>query len=454
MSPPPNSRSGRLSRRSLLKGAIGTAAGAAVAGGLSGCGTAFSAGLTGSELAPGTLTYWNLFGGGDGVRMQTMEAAYAAQQGGPSSLQAATFTWGNPYYTKVTLATIGGAPPDVAVSHLTREKNLARAGLLTEITDDMLALVGLSPADFNTTAWETQKVDGRSYAIPLDTHPFVLYYNKDVCDKAGLLNSDGSLKEIKGTEGWEQALQAAKEVTGAYGASVATVSELATPWRWFQTLYSQRDGNTPWLAEGGEKLTYNRDLTLDTLHWMQKLTTSGLMPTTTDYAGSQTLMFTGQSGFYLQGEWEITTAQSIEGLEFGMVPVPTIYDTQAEQADSHTFILPKMDRSDDQVLRAMTFIKSMLDQSLTWAEGGHIPTYLPTFSSAEYENLQPQASYAAAADTVVYDAEAWYSGSGSTFENTIGAQIGLVQQGLATPEDALASAHDQLTTYANTKSPL
>ena len=454
MSPPPNMGSGRLSRRTLLKGALGTAAGAAVVGGLSGCGTAFSAGLTGSELAPGTLTYWNLFGGGDGVRMQTMEAAYAAQQGGPSSLQAATFTWGNPYYTKVTLATIGGAPPDVAVSHLTREKNLARAGLLTEITDDMLALVGLSPADFNSTAWETQKVDGKSYAIPLDTHPFVLYYNREVCDKAGLLNSDGSLKEIKGTEGWEQALQAAKGVTGAYGASVATVSELATPWRWFQSLYSQRDGNTPWLAEGGEKLTYNRELTLDTLHWMQKLTTSGLMPTTTDYAGSQTLMFTGQAGFYLQGEWEITTAQSIEGLDFGMVPVPTIYDNQAEQADSHTFILPKMERSDDQVLRAMTFIKSMLDQSLTWAEGGHIPTYLPTFESAEYKNLQPQASYSAAADTVVYDAEAWYSGSGSTFENTIGAQIGLVQQGLASPEDALATAHDLLTTYANTKSPL
>jgi multiple sugar transport system substrate-binding protein len=438
----------------LLKGAIGTAAGAALVGGLSGCGTAFSAGLTGSELAPGTLTYWNLFGGGDGVRMQTMEAEYAAQQGGPSSLQAATFTWGNPYYTKVTLATIGGAPPDVAVSHLTREKNLARAGLLTEITDDMLGLVGLSPTDFNSTAWETQKVDGKSYAIPLDTHPFVLYYNKDVCDKAGLLDADGSLKEIKGTDGWEQALQAAKDVTGAYGASVATVSDLATPWRWFQTLYSQRDGNTPWLAEGGEKLTYNRELTLDTLHWMQKLTTSGLMPTTTDYAGSQTLMFTGQAGFYLQGEWEITTAQSIEGLEFGMVPVPTIYDTQAEQADSHTFILPNMERSDDQVLRAMTFVKSMLDQSLTWAEGGHIPTYLPTFESAEYKKLQPQASYSAAADTAVYDAEAWYSGSGSTFENTVGAQVGLVLQGLATPEAALTAAHDQLTTYANTKSPL
>jgi multiple sugar transport system substrate-binding protein len=453
--PPPRlPGSGGLSRRSLLRAAFGTAAGAALASGLSGCGSAFSAGLVGSELAPGTVTYWNLFGGGDGVRMQSMMSTYTQQSGGPSSLQGATFTWGNPYYTKVTLATIGGAPPDVAVSHLTREKNLARAGLLTEITDDMLALVGLSPDDFNAKAWETQKVDGRSYAIPLDTHPFVLYYNKDVCQKAGLLESDGSLTAITGTNGWEDALKAAKEVTGAYGASVATVSELATPWRWFQTLYSQRNGNTPWLAEGGEKLTYDKDLTLDTLHWIQQLTTSGLMPTTTDYAGSQTLMFTGKAGFYLQGEWEITTAQGIEGLDFGMVPVPTIYDTQAEQADSHTFVLPKMDRSDDQVLRAMTFIKSMLDQSLTWAEGGHIPAYLPTLESDTYRKLTPQSSYAKAADTVVYDAEAWYSGSGSTFENTVGAQIGLVQQGLASPEDALSAAHDQLTTYANTKSPL
>jgi multiple sugar transport system substrate-binding protein len=446
---------GRLvSRRSMLKGALGAAAGIGLAGGFSGCGTAIGAGLVGSELSPGTLTFWNLFGGGDGARLQTMLDIYADQQGGPDSLQAATFTWGNPYYTKVTLATIGGAPPDVAVSHLTREKNLARAGLLTEITDDMLGLVGLKPADFNAKAWEAQKVDGKSYAIPLDTHPFVLYYNVDVCEKAGLLNSDGSLKEIKGTGGWEDALTAAKEVTGAYGASVATVSELATPWRWFQTLYSQRDGNTPWLAEGGEKLTYNSELVLDTLQWMQKLTSSGLMPTTTDYEGSQTLMFTGQSGFYLQGEWEITTAESIEGLDFGMVPVPTMYDQQAAQADSHTFILPAMDRSDEQVLRAMTFIKSMLDQGMTWAEGGHIPTYLPTFNSAEYKALTPQSNYAGAADTVAYDAEAWYSGSGSTFENTVGGQFGLVLQGLVSPEVGLATAHDQLTIYANTKSPL
>ena len=59
--------------------------------------------------------------------------------GGPASLQAATFAWGNPYYTKLSLATLGDKPPDVAVSHLTRAQNLAQANLLTPITDEMLA---------------------------------------------------------------------------------------------------------------------------------------------------------------------------------------------------------------------------------------------------------------------------------------------------------------------------
>ena len=440
-----------VSRRAVLRGGLGAAAAFGLAGGLSGCGTALSAGLAGTQLDPGTVTYWNLFGGGDGARMLTMLDNYRSSH--PNALEAATFTWGNPYYTKVSLATLGGAPPDVAIAHLTRQSNLAEANLLTEITDDMLALVGLKPSDFSPKPWEAQKVDGRTYAIPFDLHPFVLYYNVDVCDKAGLLDASGQLKPIQGTDQWESALTAAKEVTGAYGATVATIDEPSTPWRWFQTLYSQQ-GGPPWLADGGQQLSYDRDLTLKTLAYVRSLTESGLMPENTDYAGSQTLMFTGKSGFYMQGEWEITTAQEVEGLKFGMVPVPTLFDQPATQADSHTFVLPRMDRDDGQVRRAMEFIKSMLDQSLAWAQGGHIPAYVPTLQSQEYKELKPQADYAAAADTVVFDAPAWYSGSGSAFERVVGGQVGLVLQGLASPETALESIQSQLQTYAGTKSPL
>jgi len=106
-----------FSRRTFLQGTL-AAAGIGVAGGaLAGCGSPLSAGLVASPLDPGTLTFWNLFGGGDGARLTVMLDQYAQEQGGPASLQAATFSWGNPYYTKLSLATLGDKPPDVAVSH-------------------------------------------------------------------------------------------------------------------------------------------------------------------------------------------------------------------------------------------------------------------------------------------------------------------------------------------------
>lgn len=450
---PIDSDASRLSRRSLLRGGLGAAAGIGVAGGLSACGTAFSAGVAGTELDPGTLTYWNLFGGGDGVRMVAMQDAYRKTPDA-ARLEAATFSWGNPYYTKLSLATVGDAAPDVAVSHLTRATNLANAGLLTEFSDDLLALADLSKDDFSSAPWEAQLVDGRTYAIPLDTHPFVLYYNVDVCEKAGLLDSDGDLLPIEGTDGWEAALEAAKEVTGGFGCSVATIGDTSTSWRWFQTLYSQREGNTPFMSDAGRRLSYNEELVLDTLDYIRSLTKSGLMPANTDYAGSQTLMFTGQAGFYMQGEWEISTAQSVDGLEFGMTRVPTLYDQPANQADSHMFILPRKERTDERLAQAMGFIGAMLEQSMTWAEGGHIPAYRPTLESKEFAELEPQANYADAADYAVYDAPAWYSGSGSNFEMVVGAQIGLVQQGLATPQEALDEIRSQLENYARTENPL
>ena len=137
-----------------------------------------------------------------------------------------------------------------------------------------------------------------------------------------------------------------------------------------------------------------------------------------------------------------------------MVPVPTLFDRPATQGDSHTFVLPKKDRTPEQRKQAMGFIKSMLDQSYTWAQGGHVPAYLPLRNSEKYKKLEPQADYAVAATRAVYDPEAWYSGSGSTFENIVGAQFALVQQGALSPADALKSASDQLQVYLRTPSPL
>ncbi len=442
-----------VSRRTLLRSAAFATAGLGAVSALGGCGSPLAAGLAGAALDPGTVTFWNLFGGGDGARLQVMLDAYQATHG-PSSLTASTFAWGDPYYSKLTLATVGNKAPSVAVSHLTRMQNLAAADLLTPITEDMLSSVGLAASDFNQNAWSNQKRDGRNYAIPLDTHPFVLFYNVDVCRKAGLLTSDGALKPIEGQQEWEAALDAAKKATGAYAVAVSNVGDYATPWRLFQTLYSQMDGSTPFLGDAGKSLTVNDDLAVKTLAYIERMSSKGWMPKAADYGGAESMLFTGKAAFYLEGEWELTTAQAVKGFKFGMAPIPQLFDKKAAQADSHTFVLPKQDRTPEQTARDMGFIKFMVGQSLTWAQGGHIPAYLPTLDSAAYKALEPQASYASVADYTVYDALAWYSGSGSSFENIVGSQIALVQQGLASPGTALSSIRTQLGPYLSAANPL
>ena len=298
-----------LSRRAFLG-----AGAAALALPLAACSSPVGAGLTGSQLDPRTLVFWNLFGGGDGSRMQTMEAGYQKTHGGKSSLQSTVFAWGNPYYSKLTLATVGDKPPDVAVAHLTRARLLAQGGVLDEITDEDFASVGLSTSDLDAKSFATQRTDGKNIAIPLDTHPFVMFFNSAVVGKAGLLNGD-KLKPISGLKDFESVLAEVSKVTKGAAITLANVNETSTPWRMFLTLYSQFSGATPYLADNGRTIGVNKEAATETLATMLRWTQKGWMNKALDYAGAETAMFTGKSGFYLEGEWEITTAEAVEGLK-------------------------------------------------------------------------------------------------------------------------------------------
>src|SRR5579871_2564712 len=129
------------------------------------------------------LQYWNLFSGGDGVRMIQMEKDFAKAH--PEiNVKSSTLTWGTPYYTKLTTSTVAGKAPDIAILHMTRLPAYAPAGLLLPLDLGTLASYGIAPNDFPSVVWKKGQWNGQQYAIPLDTHPFVLYYNTEICGKA------------------------------------------------------------------------------------------------------------------------------------------------------------------------------------------------------------------------------------------------------------------------------
>jgi multiple sugar transport system substrate-binding protein len=432
-----------------LKGAFAGVGAASLAA----CSSPVGAGIAGTQLDPGTVDYWNLFGGGDGVRMQQMEDGY--RKANPNTpLQAVTLAWGNPYYTKLTLATVGKKPPNVAVSHLTRMTTLQAADLLEELRPEDLARHGMSPDKFNQRAWQAGLVNGKIYAIPLDTHPFVLFYNTKICGQAGLLDASGNLKPIQGPDAFIDALTKVQKITKQYGATHGINADTATPWRVFQSMYSQLGGQV--LADQGTKIVLDDAKAKQVLNFMRTLTVEKkLMPSSIDYQGAIALFASGAAGFHLNGEWEISTFQTAK-MPFSMTLFPNVFGGQyAVQADSHTLVVPRGGAtSRKQLDLALGFIKSLLDQSMTWAQGGHIPAWQPVAQSAAYKALKPQSNYAAAADAAVYDPAGWYSGSGSDFEIIMGSAIGAVEAGQMSPDAAIAQIRSKLSTLAGAASPV
>jgi len=144
-------------------------------------------------------------------------------------------------------------------------------------------------------------------------------------------------------------------------------------------------------------------------------------------------------------------------MPFSMTLFPNLYggSRYAVQADSHTLVIPRQPAADPARLdRSLLLIRSMLDQSKIWAEGGHVPAWLPFRDSGTYRDMTPQSNYAAAADAAVYDPEGWYSGSGSNFEIVVGSSIGAVLAGQLEPRAALQQMHTKLGVLARTAQPI
>ena len=333
-----------FNRRRFLAGAAAFGASLATAG----CAGTYdvAAGLTGSSGGENrsTLVYWNLLSG-DGTHMEAMEAAYSKAHPGVN-LQSTILTWGNPYYTRLALAIRSGSPPDVAIMHLSRIYEFGPPGLLTPLSLDLLAAHGMQPKDFTPLAFSKAHFNGQQLAIPLDTHPFVQYYNTKLCGKAGLLDSSGQLPPVNGAQAMLTVLRRLKR-TGVIPVVCDQVDDPATAWRLFYTLYSQGGGKV--LADNGKRVVLDEALAVKVLSFIYQMATEGLLNANVDANGGTALFQAGTAALYWEGEWQVDVYQAAN-VPFSMQPFPALFGRDVAQADSHTFIIPRQASPDPEKL--------------------------------------------------------------------------------------------------------
>ena len=395
-----------VSRRSLLAGTGGLLG----AGALAGCGGNPLVAATGE----GTLIrFWNLLSGGDGVLLQEM-LDVVRQEMPDTNIENITLAWGGPYYTKLAMASAGGRSPEVAILHMARLPGYAPGGLLDPWNMDLLAEFGVNPDDFAPAVWERAQYDGDVYAIPLDTHPFIIFYNTDIAEQAGLLGPDGQMVPLESPEAFLDAGRRMAEVTGDYGISYGYVGDAAQAWRGFYTFYAQTGADDIDLT--GDEVVWDRDAAIRVIEFMKQIFTEPISNPSDDIGAGIAAFVAGRTGMLFSGDWELRTMENA-GLPFNAMPVPTIFEEPAAYADSHSFVLPtQLEVNEERRRKTHEFVANMLKESLLWAEAGHIPAYQPVTESEEYAELVPQSNYVEAGDNIVFDPAAWFTGSGSTFQ--------------------------------------
>jgi multiple sugar transport system substrate-binding protein len=439
-----------LSRRQFLAAGGGVALAAA----LSGCASPIASSFTGAQPKTADVIFWHLFGGGDGANMATMVKKYQEKSG--RSVEATLLSWGNPYYTKLSLSASSGRPPDVAIAHLSRLPLLAQADLIEPVGNQFSAQ-GVTKDKFTPAAWKKATVNGTPYAVPLDTHPFVLFYNTALAKKAGLLDAAGdNLKPLKNSDDFVAALQAMKDANGLDYAAVASITaDPSTCWRFFLMIYSGIAGSI--VSDQGTKVAIDRSAMEQTFTFMQSLTQGQkLMPSNATATTSSTLFSQGKVGFLFDGVWQIPTYRGIKGLDFDVVPFPPLLGSKpVAYADSHSLVIPRSSgRSSTRTDDAVGFIKGLLDQSLIWADGGHVPAWLPVQKSKEFLDLKPQSNYTEAAFNAVYDPVAWYTGAGSDFQTAMGSVIASVLTGGTDPKSGVDAMTTSLKTFSTARPPV
>lgn len=344
-----------------------------------------------------SLSFWTLFDGGDGANMQALVDEFNKTH--PNiEVKNTKLAWGE-YYTKLVTAVGNGNGPDIGISHSSRLPDLIDQGVVTEL-DTPAADAGVDWNSYNQNLLSAVTVDDQHYAVPIDTHAFIMFYNKKLLKEAGLLGEDGKPVLEQSADGFVSFLKTLKEKLPAKVTPFALSNNNDDPFRLWWSLYSQLGGNDV-ISDDLKSAAIDKEKGVKAADYIQKLYTEGYIKKNDPdfYKNFQS----GTAAMTMTGVWTTGTWESTKDFEFGAMPIPKFYDQEATWGDSHTIILP-LTQDEDEAKRkaAMIFADWVADNGQVWAKAGHIPSKPSVLEKQEFKDMPYRSDYSEVASVVKF----------------------------------------------------
>ncbi|WP_458119560.1 extracellular solute-binding protein [Paenibacillus sp. Z6-24] len=344
------------------------------------------------------IHFWTPFSGGDISFMQELVRQYNEQNTDHIQVTMKNNKLDD-YYTKLSTAIVTEEAPDVAVVHASMHAQYIPARFITDISA-VSAQTGVQWDHFNPAILKRTVSDGRHYGLPLDTHFSVLYYNKKWLKQAGLYK-DGQVIIKPGEEGFMEFLQMIqRKVPGDVAPLAVPNVRIDSLWLWW-SLYAQMEGGGMLYTPDGSRASLNMPAARQSLELVASLYDQQLIPPDINNA---TIQFAqGKAALLFLGVWSIGSFEQVEGLDFGVMPFPQIYDKPGSWGDAHTLAFPvHSDQDPHRLAAAVKFAEWLTHHGAVWGKAGHVPAVRDQAASESYLSLPYRREYAGAADDVEY----------------------------------------------------
>ncbi|MBE7719222.1 extracellular solute-binding protein [Lacrimispora indolis] len=348
------------------------------------------------------LVMWSLFSGGDGGFMNKMIEEYNGTSP-TKQVQSIMLVWAD-YYTKLQTAVAAGKGPDIGISHASSLPQLVEDGVVQPITSYLDELgIDLSQ-HYSKASIDAVTFDGEVYAIPLDTHAEIMYFNKGILEQAGVtLNAEGAV-DIKNVDEFYAVCDKIKAVIPEDGSTIAITNNGDDPYRLWWATYFQM-GGTPIVSEDGKEVTLDKEKAVKAAEFVKGLYDKGYIKEGID--DHQKFFQSGKAGICIGGTWAVGAFEQTDNLSFVPMAFPKLFDTDNCWADSHTFILPtKKARNEADSKAAVEFMAAAsMKGGVTWASSGQIPACKEVLASDDYKALPYRSSYMSEVEKAVLPAK-------------------------------------------------
>jgi multiple sugar transport system substrate-binding protein len=321
-----------------------------------------SADFTGEYDGPAvTLSYWNGFTGGDGPFMEDLVKTFMDEHDN-IKIESNTIQWAD-FYQRVPAAVQAGKGPDVGVMHLDQLATHAARNIIVPL-DDLADGIGISEEDYTPEIWAAGIYKDKRYGIPLDVHSLAMYYNKEHFEKAGITEPPTDEASFM------DALDKLKK------AGYDQPFWMPTLWPahliWLSLMWQQ--GEEPY--GDGTEAAYDSEAGVNALEWQRSIVEDGYSPDNVAIDTQYVAFKNGDTSITWDGIWQINDLEANK-VDYGIAPLPTIFDEQAQWANSHHFFISTQGAKDENKLAAsQVFIAWMSEHSSDWAGSAMIPARL------------------------------------------------------------------------------